>query len=481
LQPFKKFSEQKHPNTQTPTNTKKVAKIKKIFACTSCGGTNTKWEGRCPHCGEWNTIQEEIIQKETAIEEKQRSWMGSSRGESAKPIRLADVQAGETQRMPTGDGELDRVLGGGIVPGSLVLIGGQPGIGKSTLLLQVATSLPGRILYVSGEESEEQIKMRADRLGHEKNDCLILTETNSTKILTLAIELKPDLLIIDSIQTLASPHIDSTPGSVSQVRECAGELQRFAKEVGVPVFMIGHITKDGEIAGPKLLEHIVDTVLQFEGDRNYSYRILRTLKNRFGSTDELGIYEMRGTGLREVSNPSELLLSQKDEELSGSAIAATIEGLRPMLIETQALVSKAVFGTPQRTATGFDLRRMSMLLAVLEKRCGLFYSMNDVFLNLAGGIKVDDPAIDLAIVAALMSSLLDVSVPANVCFAGEVGLSGEIRAVNRIDQRISEADRLGFKDIYISKYGTKGLDFGKYGIRVHTLGKVEELRQELFV
>lgn len=458
-----------------------MSKLKKIYACTSCGGTSPKWEGRCAHCGEWNTIQEEIIQKETTGEEKRRAWAGSPKSESPKPVRLREVKTGVQIRFPTGDGELDRVLGGGIVPGSLVLIGGQPGIGKSTLLLQVATSLEGKILYVSGEESEEQIKLRADRLGDFNADCFLLTETNSTKILGLASELQPDLLIIDSIQTLSSPHIDSTPGSVSQVRECAGELQRFAKETGIPIFIIGHITKDGEIAGPKLLEHIVDTVLQFEGDRNYSYRILRTLKNRFGSTDEMGIYEMRGSGLREVSNPSELFLSQKDEDLSGSAVAATVEGMRPMLIETQALVSKAVFGTPQRTATGFDLRRISMLLAVLEKRCGLFFSMNDVFVNIAGGIRIEDPATDLAIVASLMSSLEDVSIPANVCFAGEVGLSGEIRAVNRIEQRISEADRLGFKEIYISKYGAKGVDFGKYGIRVLLLGKVEELRKQLFM
>ncbi len=454
--------------------------LKKIYACTSCGGTSPKWEGRCPHCGDWNTVHEEIIQKETVAEEKKRSWAAGGRQESARPVRLEEVRTGQVRRQETGDGELDRVLGGGIVPGSLVLIGGQPGIGKSTLLLQVATKLPGKILYVSGEESEEQIKMRADRLGGGGNECLLLTETNSTKILQLAAETQPNLLVIDSIQTLASPHIDSTPGSVSQVRECAGELQRFAKETDVPVFLIGHITKDGEIAGPKLLEHIVDTVLQFEGDRNHSYRILRTLKNRFGSTDELGIYEMRGTGLREVSNPSELLLSQNEEGLSGSAVAATLEGMRPMLIETQALVSKAVFGTPQRTATGFDLRRMAMLLAVLEKRCGLFFSLNDVFLNLAGGIRIDDPALDLAIVAALMSSLEDVSIPHDVCFAGEVGLSGEIRAVNRIEQRITEADRLGFKEIYISKYNTKGLDTSKFAIRVLTFGRVDEMRRALF-
>jgi DNA repair protein RadA/Sms len=322
--------------------------------------------------------------------------------------------------------------------------------------------------------------MRADRLGNLQSDCYLLTETNTARILTHAQSLAPDLIIIDSIQTLSSPHIDSTPGSISQVRDCAGELQRFAKETNIPVFLIGHITKDGAIAGPKLLEHIVDTVLQFEGDRNYTYRILRTLKNRFGSTDELGIYEMQATGLREVSNPSELLLSQTDEDLSGSAVAATIEGLRPMLIETQALVSTAVFGTPQRTATGFDLRRLSMLLAVLEKRVGFPFAQNDVFLNIAGGIRVDDPAIDLAIVAALISSLQDVSVPNDICFAGEVGLSGEIRAVNRIEQRIQEADRLGFRQIFISKYNSKGAGKKSLKIELKTIGKIEELYRALF-
>lgn len=437
--------------------------------------------GRCSSCGEWNTIVEEVIQHETAPEERSRLWKGSNGAvRDPKPIALPDVQTGTTRRLITPDGELNRVLGGGIVSGSLILIGGQPGIGKSTLMLQVALRVKAKILYVSGEESEEQIKMRADRLGNLQSNCFLLTETNTSKILTHAVNLEPDLVIIDSIQTLSSPHIESTPGSISQVRECAGELQRFAKETNIPVFLIGHITKDGSIAGPKLLEHIVDAVLQFEGDRNYTYRILRTLKNRFGSTDELGIYEMQSDGLREVSNPSELLLSQTDEELSGSTVAATIEGLRPMLIETQALVSTAVFGTPQRTATGFDLRRLSMLMAVLEKRGGFPFAQNDVFLNLAGGIRVDDPAIDLAIVSALISSLQDVAVPNHICFAGEVGLSGEIRSVNRIDQRIQEADRLGFKQIYISKYNTKGLDTKKYNIEVKTIGKIEELYRALF-
>ena len=437
--------------------------------------------GRCQSCGAWNTIVEEVVVKETTREERSRLWKGNdSAGKEAEPIPLSEIQTGNTRRLPTPDAELNRVLGGGIVSGSLVLIGGQPGIGKSTLLLQLALQLLVRILYVSGEESEEQIKMRADRLGNNNPNCFLLTETNTAKILSHAQKIAPDLLIVDSIQTLSSPHIDSTPGSISQVRECAGELQRFAKQTNIPVILIGHITKDGAIAGPKLLEHIVDAVLQFEGDRNYTYRILRTLKNRFGSTDELGIYEMQAGGLREVSNPSELLLSQTDEELSGSAVAATIEGMRPMLIETQALVSTAVYGTPQRTATGFDLRRLSMLLAVLEKRGGFPFAQNDVFLNLAGGIKVDDPALDLAVVAALMSSLQDVAVPADTCFAGEIGLSGEVRSVNRIEQRIQEADRLGFRQIYISKYNTKGLDTSRYKIKIKTIGKVEELYRQVF-
>lgn len=457
-----------------------MAKVKKIFVCTECGATAPKWNGRCPSCDSWNTFQEEVIFKETPKEAAKSSWKKSSVSKTGpKPVALPEIQAGNTQLLVTPDQELNRVLGGGIVSGSLVLIGGQPGIGKSTLLLQVAMQLPAKVLYVSGEESEEQIKMRAERLTGDPESCFILTETNVSKITSHAEQLEPDLIIIDSIQTLTAPYIDSTPGSVSQVRECAGELLRFAKGMHIPVFLIGHITKDGAIAGPKLLEHIVDAVLQFEGDRNYTYRILRTIKNRFGSTDEMGIYEMQATGLREVSNPSELMLSQKDGDLSGSAIAATIEGMRPMLIETQALVTTAVYGTPQRSATGFDLRRLSMLLAVLEKRGGFPFGQNDVFLNIAGGIRVDDPAIDLAIVAAMISSLEDVAIPADTCFAGEVGLSGEIRAVNRVEQRIQEADRLGFKAIFISKYN-KGIDPGRYGIEIYTLGKIEELYRTLF-
>ncbi len=458
-----------------------MAKIKKVFACTNCGNTSSKWEGKCPACGEWNTYTEEIISKTpNTNEEKKKVWTSKTAQEAPKPTPLQKIATGKTQRFATQDNELNRVLGGGIVSGSLVLIGGQPGIGKSTLMLQIALSLDLRVLYISGEESEEQIKMRADRIGFKNQECYILTETNVSKILQHAQTLKPQLMVLDSIQTVSSPYIESAPGSISQVRECAGEMQRFAKETNIPIFMIGHITKDGSIAGPKLLEHIVDAVLQFEGDRHYTYRILRTIKNRFGSTAEMGIYEMLGNGLREVSNPSELLISQKEGDLSGSAISATIEGLRPMLIETQALVSTAVYGNPQRSATGFDMRRLSMLLAVLEKRCNLPLAQFDVFLNIAGGIKVDDPAIDLAIVAALISSLEDVGIPNNVCFAGEIGLSGEVRAVNRIDQRIQEADKLGFDTIFISKFNTKGLDKSRYKINIYTISKVEELLDALF-
>lgn len=462
-------------------NSTNLSKVKKVFVCTECGASAPKWFGKCPSCESWNTCVEEVIARTTTQEEKQRVWeVGSATRSAPRPIPLPDIQAGNVMRLITPNEELNRVLGGGIVPGSLVLIGGQPGIGKSTLMLQIAMQVPAKVLYVSGEESEEQIRMRADRIGELRPNCYVLTETNTGKILTHAQNLQPELIVIDSIQTLSSPIIESIAGSVSQVRECAGELQRYAKETNIPIFIIGHITKEGDIAGPKLLEHIVDTVLQFEGDRHYTYRILRTLKNRFGSTDEMGIYEMQASGLREVSNPSELLLSQTDEELSGSAVAATMEGMRPMLIETQALVSKAVYGNPQRTATGFDLRRLSMLLAVLEKRCGFPFAQNDVFLNIAGGIKVDDPAIDLAIIGALISSLEDIAIPDQACFAGEVGLSGEIRSVNRIEQRIQEADKLGFQQIFISKYNTKGLDSERYNIKIQKVGKVEELLRLLF-
>ena len=437
--------------------------------------------GRCPGCEGWNTFQEEVIYREDEREKERKSWRrdGDSR-KAATPVPLAEVRPEERPRLQLPDGELGRVLGGGLVAGSLVLVGGQPGIGKSTLMLQVAMQLPERVLYVSGEESAAQIKMRADRLGLSNPDCYLLTETNTSHILRQARDLGPAFLVIDSIQTLSSPLLDSLPGSVTQIRESAGELQRFAKETGIPVILIGHINKEGNLAGPKLLEHIVDTVLSFEGDRHHAYRILRSLKNRFGSTDEMGIYEMRSSGLRPVSNPSELLISQTDEQLSGSAIAATIEGLRPMLIETQALVSTAVYGTPQRSATGFDLRRLHMLLAVLEKRGRFPLGQYDVFLNIAGGIRVNDPGIDLAIISSLLSSFQDIPLPANACFAGEVGLSGEIRAVHRIEQRIQEADRLGFKRFYLPKLNMKGLDISQYDIELRALSRVGELYNDLF-
>lgn len=456
-------------------------KVRKVFVCRSCGAQSPKWTGKCPACGEWNTYQEEVLQRDVSNEPGRDAWKISSPLEALpQPVALDAIRPRDTPRLRTPDEELNRVLGGGIVPGSLVLIGGQPGIGKSTLLLQLALRLGGKVLYIAGEESEDQIKMRADRLGERTSGCHLLSETNVTRICTIALGFEPDLIIADSIQTLSVPYLDATPGSISQIRECAGEFQRFAKSTNIPVFLIGHITKDGSLAGPKLLEHVVDTVLQFEGEQHYTYRMLRTIKNRFGSTDEMGIYEMQAGGLRQVSNPSELLLSQHGENLSGSAVAATQEGMRPMLIETQALVTKAVYGTPQRSATGFDLRRLGMLLAVLEKRGGLPFGMRDVFLNIAGGIRVDDPGIDLAIVAALLSSLEDVALPRKSCFVGEVGLSGEIRAVNRIDQRIQEADRLGFETMYLSRYNLKGLDAQRFGIKLETFGRLEELYAALF-
>jgi DNA repair protein RadA/Sms len=449
-----------------------MAKTKTSYFCQSCGAKSAKWVGKCPVCNEWNTYVEEVIERE----ETKISSKSFSTKREAKPILLRNVERQSIDRIDTQDSELNRVLGGGIVPGSLILIGGEPGIGKSTLMLQLAIQLQNhKILYVSGEESEQQIKMRAERIATPGEHCYIFSETNTQNILRQANELQPDLIIVDSVQTLHSSHIESPPGSVSQIRECTGEFQRFAKEVGVPVFLIGHITKDGTIAGPKLLEHIVDTVLQFEGDRNYAYRILRTLKNRFGSTSEIGIYEMLGSGLRQVINPSEILLTHRDEQPSGIAIAAMMEGMRPFLIETQALVSPAFYGTPQRSATGFDVRRMNMLLAVLEKRSGFRFGTKDVFLNIAGGIRVDDPAIDLGVIAALISSYEDVAIPANVCFAAEVGLSGEVRAVGRIEQRIAEADKLGFEKIFVSGYNGKLTDAKKFGIEVITINKIQEL------
>ena len=456
-----------------------MAKSKSVFFCQSCGYQAAKWLGNCPSCGEWNTFVEEVVEKNTAKPDWKQSTTSTR---SNKPIAIDQIEKNADVRINSQDDELNRVLGGGIVPGSIVLIGGEPGIGKSTLLLQLALQLKTKkILYISGEESEQQIKMRAMRMqSAEFPNCFILTETSTQNIFKQIEELQPQIVIVDSIQTLYSAHIESTPGSVSQIRECTAELLRFAKETNTPVFLVGHITKDGSIAGPKILEHMVDTVLQFEGDRHHTYRILRSIKNRFGSTSELGIYEMRGNGLREVSNPSEILISQRDEELSGIAISVTIEGMRPMLIEAQALVSVSAYGTPQRSATGFDTRRMNMLLAVLEKRCGFRLGVKDVFLNITGGIKVEDPAIDLGVVSAIISSYEDLAISSKHCFAAEVGLSGEIRTVNRIEQRISEAERLGFEKIFVSRYAIKGLDVKKYNIEIIPLSKLEELFQQLF-
>jgi len=456
-----------------------MSKAKTIYYCQNCGNQSPKWIGKCPTCEQWNTYAEEVVDKQ---EEKLKEKRGYAvkKNEDARPVSIKDVQESEMQRIDTKDTELNRVLGGGIVLGSLVLIGGEPGIGKSTLMLQLALQLKGtKVLYVTGEESDRQIKLRADRIGIKNDVCFILTETNTQQIFKQAELLAPEIIIIDSIQTLHTVYVESTPGSVSQVRECTAELMRYAKETSIPVFLIGHITKDGMIAGPKVLEHIVDTVLQFEGDRNYTYRILRTTKNRFGSTSEIGIYEMIGEGLRPVLNPSEILLTQRDENLSGIAIASMMEGMRPFLIETQALVTPAFYGTPQRSATGFDVRRMNMLLAVLEKRAGFRFGTKDVFLNIAGGLRVEDPAIDLAVIAALCSSYNDISVSNKIAFAAEVGLSGEVRAVSRIDQRISEADKLGFEKMYISKFNQK-IDAKKYNLEVVYLSKVQQLMEELF-
>ena len=457
-----------------------MAKAKSSYFCQSCGYESAKWLGKCPSCNQWNTFVEEIVEKSSA---KVPSWKtSSSTHRSNVPSQVSTIVSSTEKRLSTSDQELDRVLGGGLVTGSVTLIGGEPGIGKSTLMLQLALNIENKkVLYISGEESEQQIKMRAERItSTPRADCYILTETSTQNIFKQIESLEPEIIIVDSIQTLHSAHIDSTPGSVSQVRECTAELLRFAKETDTPVFLIGHITKDGAIAGPKILEHMVDTVLQFEGDRHHVYRILRSIKNRFGAAAEMGIYAMNSTGLREVSNPSEILLSQRDEELSGIAISATLEGARPMLIETQALVSIAAYGTPQRSATGFDTRRMNMLLAVLEKRCGFKLSTRDVFLNIAGGIRVEDPAIDLAIIVAIISSHEDIPVSSKNCFAAEVGLSGEIRAVNRIDQRILEAQKLGFDKIFVSKFNLKGLVMEKYSIEVIGISKIEDVLSILF-
>ena len=454
-----------------------MAKVKTSFFCQNCGHQSPQWVGKCSSCGEWNTYVEEVVEKTDSA----KVPFSSNRDKRVvKPQLINEIKHIKEDRIELSDKELNRVLGGGVVPGSLILFGGEPGIGKSTLLLQTALKQPNlKVLYISGEESEQQISMRAERIGKKDVNCYVLTETSTANIFIQLGEIQPDLLIIDSIQTLHSPLIESSPGSVSQIRECTSELLKFAKETATPVFLIGHITKDGALAGPKILEHMVDAVLQFEGDRNHLYRLLRTTKNRFGSTNELGIYEMTGSGLREVENPSEILISGNTENLSGISIASTIEGVRPMLIEVQALVSTAAYGTPQRSSTGFDLRRMNMLLAVLEKRCGFKLGAKDVFLNIAGGIRVDDPAIDLAVVCAVMSSNADIAIDSKTSLAAEVGLSGEIRPVNRIDQRIHEAQKLGFEKIIISK-SNSGINPQDYDIDVIKCGKIEEVVRAIF-
>lgn len=452
-------------------------KEKIVYFCKECGADYPKAYGRCPACGAWNSFVEQKVRKEPVAKVSGRGFVASG----SCPVRIAEVDAHAEMRIDTMNAELNRVLGGGLVPGSLVLIGGEPGIGKSTLVLQVALRMAGKkILYVSGEESVNQLKMRSERIGRMESDCYIVSETSLEQIFVHIDNVKPDIVIVDSIQTIATETAESSPGSISQVRECSAALLKFAKESAVPVLLIGHITKEGSLAGPKILEHIVDTVLQFEGDRHYLYRILRAHKNRFGSTDELAIFEMQQSGLREVSNPSELLLTQNHDGLSGVAIAAMIEGIRPFLIEVQALVSTAAYGTPQRSATGFDIRRMNMLLAVLEKRAGFKLMQKDVFLNIAGGLRVNDPAIDLAVLAAMLSSNLDITLDNTTCLTGEVGLSGEIRPVNRIEQRIAEAQKLGFSKIIVPEFNYKQLSKTNWKLDVVSVRKVEEAFRVLF-
>jgi DNA repair protein RadA/Sms len=452
-----------------------MAKTKTAFFCQNCGTQYAKWVGQCSACKQWNTVVEEVVQKEEKI-----NWKLPSQAPKrvSKPLLVNEIRIEKEIRLNTFDLEFNRVLGGGLVPGALVLLGGEPGVGKSTLLLQIALKLPYKTLYVSGEESQKQIKMRADRIHPNSETCFILTETKTQNIFKQIETTEPDIVVIDSIQTLHSDYIESAAGSISQIRECTAELIKFAKETNTPVILIGHITKDGSIAGPKILEHMVDTVLQFEGDRNYVYRILRSLKNRFGSTAELGIYEMQGSGLREVNNPSEVLISKNDEGLSGTAIASTVEGMRPLLIEIQALVSTAVYGTPQRSTTGYNVKRLNMLLAVLEKRAGFKLGAKDVFLNITGGISIDDPAIDLAVIAAILSSNEDIPIDKGICFAAEVGLAGEIRPVQRIEQRILEAEKLGYTTIIISKNNKIGLKSTK--IKILLASKIEEVANNLF-
>ncbi|MFX0556303.1 DNA repair protein RadA [Maribacter sp. CXY002] len=452
-----------------------MAKVKTAFFCQNCGTQYSKWVGQCSACKQWNTVVEELVQKEEKTGWKQPS---NDKKRVSRPLLINEISTEKELRLNTFDLEFNRVLGGGLVPGALVLLGGEPGVGKSTLLLQIALKLPYRTLYVSGEESQKQIKMRADRIHPDSKTCFILTETKTQNIFKQIGDIEPDIVVIDSIQTLHSDYIESAAGSISQIRECTAELIKFAKETNTPVILIGHITKDGSIAGPKILEHMVDTVLQFEGDRNYVYRILRSLKNRFGSTAELGIYEMQGSGLREVNNPSEVLISKNDEGLSGTAIASTVEGMRPLLIEIQALVSTAVYGTPQRSTTGYNAKRLNMLLAVLEKRAGFKLGAKDVFLNITGGISVDDPAIDLAVIAAILSSNEDIPIEKGICFAAEVGLAGEIRPVQRVEQRILEAEKLGYTAIVVSKNNKIGLKNTK--IRIQMASKIEDVVRLLF-
>ena len=451
-----------------------MAKAKTTFFCQNCGTQHAKWMGQCSACNEWNTIVEEVIQKEVA-----REWKQSNAAKTiSKPLKIEEIQLNAEERIPTKNKELDTVLGGGLVKGSVTLLGGEPGIGKSTLILQISLAIPDKVLYVSGEESQSQIKMRAERIQKNASNCLILTETNTQQIFKNIEKVQPQVLVIDSIQTLHTNAIDASPGSISQIRETTAELIKFAKETGTPVLLIGHINKEGQIAGPKILEHMVDVVLQFEGDRNHTYRILRSQKNRFGSTAELGIYEMLSDGLREVSNPSEILISKKDADLSGTAISSTLEGIRPLMIEVQALVSTAVYGTPQRTTTGYNLKRLHMVLAVLEKRAGFKLAAKDVFLNITGGISIDDPAIDLAVVASILSSNQDIAISPDVCFAAEIGLAGEIRPVSKIDQRILEAKKLGYKTFVASKYNK--ITLKESDIKLILVGKIEEVFATLF-
>ena len=449
-------------------------KVKTSFFCQSCGTQYAKWQGQCNSCKEWNTLSEEVIEKSVKA-----VWKSSRKiTEVIKPLKIDEIDIEQESRINTGDQELNRVLGGGIIPGALILLGGEPGIGKSTLLLQIAMRINAKVLYVSGEESQRQIKIRSNRINKSSNQCYILSETKTQNIFSQIETLKPDLVIIDSVQTLNTDYIENSPGSISQIKECTSEFISYAKETHIPVFLVGHITKDGQIAGPKILEHMVDVVLHFEGDRNHIYRILRTKKNRYGATSEIGIYEMQSQGLRAVNNPSELLISEKDEKLSGHSIAATIEGVRPLMIETQALVSSAVYGTPQRTSTGYNTKRLNMLLAVLEKRAGFTLGSKDVFINITGGISIDDPAIDLAVIVSILSSHHDIDVSEKYCFAAEIGLSGEIRPVPKVEQRIQEAAKLGFKSVFISKFSK--IDTQNLLVKVIPISKIQDLVSLLF-